>query len=71
MLLNVMKVLIQLSNKNYDAQMVDMKIFDETIPSVGIFWYDPQEHSFFGEHRKEITPRKVEEAAEKGVPFIS
>ena len=51
--------------------MVDMKIFDETIPSVGIFWYDPQEHSFFGEQRKEITPRKVEEAAEKGVPFIS
>ena len=38
---------------------------------MGIFWYDPEEHSFFGVHKKEITPREVEEAAEKGVPFIS
>lgn len=61
----------QLSNTDHAAQMADMKSFDEQMPCVGIFWYDPEEHSFFGVHKKEITPREVEEAAEKGVPFIS
>jgi hypothetical protein len=50
--------------------MDDMRSFDEPMPSVGIFWYDPAEKNFFGVHKKEITPREVEEAAEKGVPFI-
>ena len=60
----------QLSDKDHDAQMADMKSFDEQMPCVGIFWYDPEEHSFFGVHKREITPREVEEAAEKGVLFI-
>ena len=60
-----------LSDKEHQAQMADMKTFDEQMPCVGIFWYDPEEHSFFGVHKKEITPREVEEAAEKGVPFIN
>ncbi len=51
--------------------MADMKSFDEPMPSVGIFWYDPREKCLFGVHKKEITPREVEEAAEKGVPFIN
>ena len=60
-----------LSEKERKSQMADMKSFDEPMPSVGIFWYDPQEKCFFGVHKKEITPREVEEAAEKGVPFIN
>ena len=51
--------------------MEDMKSFDEQMPSVGIFWYDPEEHTLFGVRKKELTPREVEEAAEKGVFFIS
>lgn len=61
----------QLSDKDHQAQMADMKSFDEQMPCVGIFWYDPKEHCFFGVHKKEVSPRDVEEAAEKGVPFIS
>ena len=51
--------------------MADMKNFDEPMPSVGIFWYDPEDHSLFGVRKKELTPREVEEAAEKGKPFIN
>ena len=61
----------QLSDKDHQAQMADMASFDEQMPCIGIFWYDPQEHNFFGVHKKEITPQMVEEAAEKGVPFIT
>jgi len=51
--------------------MEDMKSFDEPMPSVGIFWYDPEDHKLFGVRKKELTPVMVEEAAEKGVPFIN
>ena len=51
--------------------MAAMKAFDEQMPCIGIFWYDPEEHCFFGVHKKEITPKMVEDAAEKGVPFIN
>ena len=61
----------QLSDQERQAQMADMKSFDEQMPCVGIFWYDPQGKRFFGVHKREITPREVEEAAEKGVPFIN
>ena len=61
----------QLNDKDRKAQMEDMKSFDEQMPCVGIFWYDPEEHSFFGVHKKELTPKMVEEAAEKGIPFIN
>ena len=50
--------------------MADMASFDEQMPCIGIFWYDPQEHSFFGVHKKEITPRMVEESRAKGVDVI-
>ena len=60
-----------LSDQERQRQMADMKSFDEPMPSVGIFWYDPREKCLFGVHKKEITPREVEEAAEKGVPFIN
>ncbi len=61
----------QLTDKERTAQMNDMRSFDEQMPCVGIFWYDPANHSFFGVRKKEITPQMVEEAAEKGSPFIS
>ena len=48
--------------------MADMKSFDEPMPSVGIFWYDPSDHSLFGVRKKELTltPREVEEARSYG-----
>ena len=61
----------QLTDQERTAQMNDMRSFDEQMPCVGIFWYDPAEHSFFGVRKKEITPQMVEEVAEKGDPFIS
>ncbi len=60
-----------LTEKEHNAQMADMKSFDEQMPSVGIFWYDPQDHTLFGVRKKERTPREVEEAADKGKPFIN
>ena len=61
----------QLTDKERTAQMNDMRSFDEQMPCVGIFWYDPAAHSFIGVRKKEITPQMVEAAAEKGSPFIS
>lgn len=60
-----------LDKEQHKAQMDDMASFDEQMPSVGIFWYDPQDHALFGVRKKEITPREVEEAAVKGKPFIN
>ena len=61
----------QLNDKERAALMADMKSFDEQMPCVGIFWYDPEEHSFFGVHKKEVTPKMVEEARAKGVDVIN
>ena len=61
----------QLSDKDHKAQMEDMKSFDEQMPCVGIFWYDPEDNTLFGVRKKELTPQMVEEAAEKGKPFIN
>lgn len=43
--------------EQHKAMMTDMKSFDEPMPAVGIFWYDPEEHSFFGVRKKEMTPK--------------
>ena len=61
----------QLNDQDHAAQMADMKRYDEQMPSVGIFWYDPEDHSLFGVRKKELTPREVEEAAENGKPFVN
>lgn len=61
----------KLTEQQHNSQIEDMRSFDEPMPSVGIFWYDSEEHALFGVCKKEITPRVVEEAAEKGVPFIN
>ena len=47
-----------------------MKAFDEEMPSIGIFWYDPKDHSLFGVGKKELTPQMVEESRAKGVDVI-
>ena len=38
----------QLTDQERTAQMNDMRSFDEQMPCVGIFWYDPADRSFFG-----------------------
>jgi len=60
-----------LNENERQAQMADIKSFDEQMPCVGIFWYDPEDHCLFGVRKKELTPREGEEAAEKGKPFIN
>ena len=60
-----------LSKSEKEAIMADMKSFDEPMPAVGIFWYDPEEHDFFGVYKKELTPKMVEDAAEKGIKVIN
>ena len=59
----------ELTDKQHKAQMEDMKSFDEQMPCVGIFWYDPEDHTLFGVRKKELTPQMVEDAAGKGVPI--
>jgi len=61
----------ELNEKDHAAQMAAMKAFDEEMPSVGIFWYDAIDNSFFGVCKQELTPKQVEEAAENGIPFIN
>ena len=61
----------QLNDNLHEAQMADMARFDGEMPQIGIFWYDPSDNTFFGVCRQELTPRMVEDAAEKGLPFIN
>ena len=60
-----------MSDNELQQQMDAMRALDEPMPQVGIFWYDPQDKSFFGVRKQEITPKQVEEAADKGLPFIN
>lgn len=64
-------VMTFLSHSEKESMMKDMKSFDEPMPSVGVFWYDPQEHDFFGVYKKELTPKMVEDAADKGIKVIN
>lgn len=59
-----------LSHSEKEKIMADMKSFDEPMPAVGIFWYDPDEHDFFGVYKKELTPKMVEDADAKGINVI-
>ena len=59
-------MMTQLSDKEHNVQMEDMKSFDEQMPCVGIFWYDMTDKAFFGVCKQELTPKMVEEATEKG-----
>ncbi len=57
----------QLDKDVHDTQMADMKSFAEEMPAIGIFWYDPTDNTFFGVRKSELTPKMVEEAANKGL----
>lgn len=61
----------QLSKEEHQAMMADMQAYDEQMPCVGIFWYDPVEKALFGVRKQELTPKMTTEAAEKGLPFIN
>lgn len=61
----------QLNDKDHAALMADMKSFDEEMPSIGIFLYNPLDHCLFDVDKKELTPREVEEARAKGVDVIN
>ena len=61
----------QLTEEQHNMQMESMKAFDTQMPCVGIFWYDEDSKSLFGVRKKELTPKMVEEAADKGLPFIN
>ena len=61
----------QLSTTEHEALMEDMRQFDEQMPCVGIFWYDPADNVLFGVRKQELTPKMTTEAAEKGLPFIN
>ena len=60
-----------LSKKAKEAIMAEMDIYEEPMPAVGIFWYDPEENELFGVNKKELTPQMIEAAAEKGIPYIN
>jgi len=60
-----------LDEKGHQQMMADMQSYDEAMPAVGIFWYDMEEHDFFGVYKKELTPKMIEEAAEKGIPYVN
>lgn len=60
-----------MSDKELQQQMDAMRALDEPMPQVGIFWYDPQEHSFLCTEKKEITPKMVEESRARGEQSIT
>lgn len=44
-----------LTQEERKIQMEAMKAFDEQMPCVGIFWYDPQEKMLFGVREQEFS----------------
>ena len=61
----------QLSKEEHQAMMADMQAFDELMPCVGIFWYDPEEKVLFGVRKQELTPKMIEDAADDGLPYLN
>lgn len=61
----------QLTDGEHNALMEDMRQFDEQMPCVGIFWYDPADKTLFGVRKQELTPKMVEGAADDGLPYIN
>ena len=60
----------KLSDEDHKAQMADIKAFDEQMPCIGIFWYDPEEHALCDVHKKELTPGMIEAAAKNDIHYI-
>lgn len=53
------------------AFLTDIERYDEPLPAVGIFWFDPQELCLFGVYKQPVNTKIIEAAAEKGLPFIN
>lgn len=50
--------------------MNDMRSFDEPMPSVGVFRYNPNEHDLFDINKKELTPKMIEAFKQQGIQII-
>lgn len=62
----------KLSDTSHSALMSDLsRSCSGQLPSVGIFWYNPEEHSLCGVRKKEMSPVRAEAAASDGLPFIN
>ena len=59
-----------MSDKELQQQMDAMRALDEPMPQVGIFWFDPNDHTFFGVRKQELTPKSIEAFAAKGIRTI-
>lgn len=60
----------RLTDKERKALMDDIRSFDEQMPCVGVFQYNPIGHRLVGVQKSEVTPKMVEDAAERGGLFI-
>lgn len=66
---NVMK---KLSDTGHCALMSDLSSScSGQLPSVGIFWYNPEEQVLYGVRKEEMSPVRAEAAASDGLPFIN
>lgn len=59
-----------LSDKDRAAQMADMISFDEPMPSVGSFSFDPVQKTLFNVRKMELTPQMIEDARAKSIQII-
>ncbi len=59
-----------LNDKDRAAQMADMKSFNEPMPSVGSFSFDPVQKSLFNVRKMELTPQMIEDARAKSIQII-
>lgn len=59
-----------MSDQELQQQMDAMCALDEPMPQVGTFWFDPNDYTFFGVRKQELTPKRIEEFAAKGVRII-
>ena len=66
----ISKTIDIMSDKEIQQQMDAMRALDKPMPQVGIFWFDPNDRTFFGVRKQELTPKRIEEFAAKGVRTI-
>lgn len=59
-----------MTDKEIKQQMDAMRAFDEPMPQVGIFWYDIIDHTFLKICKQELTPKRINEFAIKGIHVI-
>ena len=60
-----------LSDTDRSSLVSDMRSFSEPMPSIGTFRYDSDRHALTHIHKRELTPREINEAARRGQTLIS